>query len=89
MAMTLLIVRPGNCASAKASSSPRPFSANTFRKSGAITGEGHRRQVAELAGAIRTGRPLLTPGSEGRRSVALINAVYRSAETGSVVCMEP
>lgn len=55
---------------------------------GAITGEGHRRQVAELAVAIRTGRPLLAPGSEGRRSVALINAVYRSAETGSVVCME-
>ena len=51
----------------------------------AISCEGHRRQIAELADAIRTGKPLSVPGCEGRRAVALITAIYESAQTGTTV----
>jgi len=54
----------------------------------AISWEGHRRQIFELADSIQKGTPLKMPGSEGRRAVALICAVYESAKNKKTVVME-
>jgi predicted dehydrogenase len=47
--------------------------------------EGHRRQIADFVRAIQTGRKPFVDGREGRRSVELIEAIYRSASTGKTV----
>jgi predicted dehydrogenase len=49
----------------------------------AIGIEGHRRVIADMVLALREGRAPAVPGLEGRRSVALIEAIYASARTGS------
>ncbi len=41
--------------------------------------EGHIKQVANFIDAVRTGAPLICDGIEGRRSLALIEALYQSA----------
>ena len=51
----------------------------------AISSEGHRRQISELAEAILNGHGLTTPGAEGKRAVELICAVYESARTGTTI----
>ena len=51
----------------------------------AISAEGHRRQIAELAEAILNGRGLTAPGAEGKRAIELICAVYESARTGTTI----
>jgi UDP-N-acetyl-2-amino-2-deoxyglucuronate dehydrogenase len=51
----------------------------------AISVEGHRRLVEDLAGAIREGRRPMIPGEEARRAVSLVLACYESAKTGSIV----
>lgn len=48
----------------------------------AIGIEGHRRLVADLVDAIRTGRAPAIPSREGRHAVAIIEAIYRSAKNG-------
>ena len=48
----------------------------------AIGVEGHRRVIADMTEAVRTGRPPIVPGTEGRKSVALIEAIYTAARTG-------
>jgi predicted dehydrogenase len=50
-----------------------------------ISHVGHARQLADFADALRTGRPPLVDGREGRRAVEVILAIYRSQETGRVV----
>jgi predicted dehydrogenase len=53
----------------------------------AISHQGHARQLADFVRAVRTGTEPSVDGREGRRSVALIEAIYRSAATGrSVEC---
>jgi predicted dehydrogenase len=52
---------------------------------GAVSFEGHRRQIANFADAIRTGRQPLVPGREGRRPVELICGIYESARSGQPV----
>jgi predicted dehydrogenase len=47
-----------------------------------ISSEGHLRQIGDLVTAIRTGRPLAVDGREARKAVALVNAIYASAERG-------
>ncbi|MBN2310810.1 MAG: Gfo/Idh/MocA family oxidoreductase [Candidatus Hydrogenedentes bacterium] len=47
--------------------------------------EGHRRQIEDFACAILEGREPAIDGREGRRSVELIEAIYRSAEAGRPV----
>ncbi|GMW00182.1 MAG: dehydrogenase [Candidatus Hydrogenedentota bacterium] len=47
--------------------------------------EAHRRQIEDFALAIRDGREPAIVGREGRRAVELIEAIYRSAETGRPV----
>ena len=46
---------------------------------------GHRRVLEDFLSAIRTGARPLCDGREGRRSVALVQAMYASARTGTVV----
>ena len=49
---------------------------------GAISPEGHRRQIQDLVDAIRAGRAPLLDGHEGRKAVAFVNAIYDSANRG-------
>lgn len=51
----------------------------------AISADGHRRQIEELAAAILNGEGLTTPGAEGKRAIELICAVYESARTGTTI----
>jgi UDP-N-acetyl-2-amino-2-deoxyglucuronate dehydrogenase len=45
----------------------------------------HARQIADLIEAIQTGRPPLVDGVEGRKSVAILLAIYESQRTGQPV----
>lgn len=47
-----------------------------------LKSEGHRRQIADFVESLSTGRPPKIDGREGRRAVELIEAIYRSAESG-------
>jgi predicted dehydrogenase len=47
--------------------------------------EGHRRQIEDFVRAIRTGRAPAISGSEGRKAIALLEAIYKSARTGKTV----
>ncbi|HWL54152.1 MAG TPA: Gfo/Idh/MocA family oxidoreductase [Chthoniobacteraceae bacterium] len=51
----------------------------------AINAEGHRRQIEDLARAIRTGQPPAIDGAEGRNAVAIILGIYESVRTGGWV----
>jgi predicted dehydrogenase len=51
----------------------------------AISHEGHARQLADFVRAINTNTAPLVDGREGRKSVALICAIYESMRTGKVV----
>jgi predicted dehydrogenase len=51
----------------------------------AISVEGHKAQYVDFVAAIRDGRPPAIPGSDGRRAVALINAIYQSSQRGEIV----
>ncbi len=53
----------------------------------AIGGEGHRLLVADLVEAIRLGRPPLINSAEARNAVAIIQAIYRSAQSGAAVSL--
>lgn len=45
----------------------------------------HELQIEDFLSAIRTGRRPLVDGEDGRRTVELIEAIYRSTETGAPV----
>jgi UDP-N-acetyl-2-amino-2-deoxyglucuronate dehydrogenase len=51
----------------------------------AISHLGHARQLEDFVRAVRTDTAPLVDGREGRRAVALIEAVYQSAATGRSV----
>ncbi|HEV3023920.1 MAG TPA: Gfo/Idh/MocA family oxidoreductase, partial [Pirellulales bacterium] len=51
----------------------------------AIGHHGHARQFRDVVEAIRGGRRPAIDGHEGRRSVEIILAIYRAAETGRAV----
>lgn len=51
----------------------------------AITTEGHRMQIEDLANAILENRAPLIPGAEGRNAVSLVCSIYESAATGQIV----
>ena len=51
----------------------------------AIGHEGHRRQLADFVEAIQLKRAPAVDGREGRKAVALINAIYESNATGRTV----
>jgi UDP-N-acetyl-2-amino-2-deoxyglucuronate dehydrogenase len=52
-----------------------------------ITHIGHRDQLADFLRAIDTGRDPAVDGREGRRSVEIIRAIYRSAQSGQVITL--
>lgn len=54
----------------------------------AISHVGHARQLADFMAAIRENRSPLVDGREGRRAVALIQAIYQSAATERTVELE-
>jgi predicted dehydrogenase len=67
---------------------PQEFTDEAEVSSGAarpmdITAAGHTALYNDFADAIRTDRSALVDGREGRRSVSLVEAIYRSAESGS------
>jgi predicted dehydrogenase len=51
----------------------------------AISHQGHARQLTDFVEAIRSGGRPLVDGREGRKAVAVIQAIYRSAATGRTV----
>jgi predicted dehydrogenase len=51
----------------------------------AISHRGHRTQIENVLEAIRGRAPLLITGEDGRRAVELVEAIYRSSETGQPV----
>jgi predicted dehydrogenase len=51
----------------------------------AIGHHGHAQQFRDMLEAIRKNRPPAIDGHEGRRSVEIILAIYKSAETGTAV----
>lgn len=51
----------------------------------AIDAAGHARIYADMVDALDAGRDPLVPGREGRRAVAVIRAIYESAERGAPV----
>jgi len=50
-----------------------------------VGGEGHRRQIADFVEAVRDDREPAVNGEEGRRSLAVVQAVYESARSGGEV----
>jgi len=53
----------------------------------AINYEYHRRQFADLLAALDEGRSPLIDGSEGRKAIEIILAIYASANSGKVVTL--
>jgi UDP-N-acetyl-2-amino-2-deoxyglucuronate dehydrogenase len=53
----------------------------------AISHQGHARQLADFVRAVEAGAAPAVDGREGRRSVAVIEAIYESSRTGRVVEM--
>ena len=53
-----------------------------------ITAAGHTAVYNDFAAAVRSGGRPLVDGREARRSVALVEAIYRSAESGSACAVE-
>ena len=51
----------------------------------AIGFEGHLRQFEDFVEAIRDNRAPIIDGYEARKAVALVRAIYDSAERGTVV----
>ena len=49
----------------------------------------HARQLADFVRAIEEQRPPAVDGREGRKAVALIQAIYQSAATGRTVALTP
>lgn len=71
----------------------REFEAHRELQSGASgpqkTGNrGHELQVQDLVDAVATGRPPEIDGREARKAVAIVRAIYRSAETGQAVAID-
>jgi predicted dehydrogenase len=52
-----------------------------------VYGFGHKEIFADMAAAVRDGRPPAVPGEEGRKAVEIVLGIYRSAETGRPVTL--
>lgn len=51
----------------------------------AISFAAHEKQFRDVIRAIESGEPLQIDGAEGRRSVEIILAIYKAAETGTTI----
>ena len=67
-------IRAARETSAKGSGSANPM---------AINFEGHLRQIQDFIDGIREQRPFFIEGSEARKAVALVRAIYDSAASGT------
>ena len=47
-----------------------------------------RNIIEDMVGAVRGERPPMVDGREGRKSVAIFNAIYRSSDTGEIIDMD-
>lgn len=47
-----------------------------------INFEGHQRQIEDMVLSLRNGTPLLVDGAQARNTVAVVRAIYESAERG-------
>jgi len=52
-----------------------------------ISSEGHRLQFEDCIKALETGKPPLVDGTEAAKAVALVRAMYKSAEDGKPVVL--
>jgi predicted dehydrogenase len=68
---------------------PREEADSTASASSPIVSDvrGHRRVIEDFLHAIETGEAPLCDGPEGRRSVEVVDAVYRSARSGLPVAL--
>jgi UDP-N-acetyl-2-amino-2-deoxyglucuronate dehydrogenase len=83
------VVRWETSQGSRAVAQPTPQAAGAGASPTGISAVGHTRIVADLVEAVRSGRPPLVPGEEGRRSLATVLAVYESARTGKAVQIGP
>jgi UDP-N-acetyl-2-amino-2-deoxyglucuronate dehydrogenase len=74
-------VAKGGTASVKDEAAHRQENAEV----GAVWGDAHRAQLEDFIAAVREDRKPLIDGSEGRKPVQIILAVYESARTGKPV----
>ena len=51
----------------------------------AISCTAHQRQIDDMVRAINENRPPIVDGREGRKSIEIITAIYKSAQTGEMV----
>ena len=65
-----------------------PMAGNAGADPAAIGAEAHARLIGDLVAAIREGRPPLVSGREGRRSLALVLAIYEAARSGGRVTLD-
>jgi predicted dehydrogenase len=54
----------------------------------AISFVGHQRQIQDLVDSLRENRPLAINGPEARKAVALVRALYASAERGVAISIK-
>jgi predicted dehydrogenase len=73
---------PSLAAQALGSAPTTPIDAGAGAKPTGISIDGHIRLVGDMVNAIHERRDPLIPGEEGRRSLALIRAIYESAAIG-------
>jgi len=66
---------------------PSPAAAGAGAAPTGIKHEGHVRLVADLVAAVRDRRAPIVPGEEGRKSLALVLAVYQSAREGRPIVL--
>jgi predicted dehydrogenase len=57
----------------------------THSKPAYASSELHRRQLRDFIDAIREGRPPRIDGTEGRKTLEIIRAIYQAADTGESV----
>jgi UDP-N-acetyl-2-amino-2-deoxyglucuronate dehydrogenase len=68
------------------SAAPRPSDTPENARSPVVSDvSAHQRIIEDFVDAVRRGRPPVCDGREGRRSVAVVEAVYRSAREKQVV----
>lgn len=68
-----------------ASRSSGPQAAGAGASPGGISVAGHTRIMGDFVAAATEGRTPLVPGEEGRRSLALVLAIYEAAQSGKAV----
>ena len=76
-------VASGGTASVKNEAEARTAAADP----GAVWGDAHREQLRDFIHAIRTGAKPVIDGTEARKAVEIILAVYESSRTGQVVTL--